>query len=77
TLLKVVAEADDAAENLMLVGHNPSTEMLIHLLTGKQETMPTAAVAEIDLDMKHWTEIRPGTGTVQSVMRPKDADASR
>jgi phosphohistidine phosphatase len=77
TLLNVIAEADNDTANLMLVGHNPGTESLIHLLTGKAETMPTAAIAEIDLNIKNWTDIRPGVGVLRSVLRPKDADAMR
>ena len=77
TLLTVVAGADDAAENLMLVGHNPGTETLIYLLTGKEEPMATAAIAEIDLDIGSWKSIRPAAGRLLTIMRPKDPDISR
>jgi phosphohistidine phosphatase len=43
-----LAELDDEADSVMLVGHNPALEMLIFDLTGEDVgKFPTAALAEI------------------------------
>jgi hypothetical protein len=34
--------------------------------------MPTAALAVIDLDIDDWASIKPGSGTLLEVIRPKD-----
>ena len=70
-LLQVIADADAKAESLMLVGHNPGLEGLIKLLTGEVQSMPTAALAVIDLDAKSWNEIAE-CGKLRTLIRPKD-----
>jgi len=72
TLLQVVAGIDDAFESAMLVGHNPGMEGFIRLTTGKPESMPTAALAVIDLEIDEWQQIAAGSGTLRKVIRPKD-----
>lgn len=72
TLRKVAAAIDDSFESAMLVGHNPGMEGFIRLLTGRLESMPTAALAVIDLDVAAWGEIEPESGTLRRVIRPKD-----
>ena len=56
----------------MIVGHNPGMEGFIRLLTGKMESMPTASLAIIDLDIARWEDIGSGHGTLRQVIRPKD-----
>src|SRR5690349_2238787 len=54
TLRLVASTIDDQFESAMMVGHNPGMEGFVHLLTGRLETMPTAALAVIDLDIQSW-----------------------
>ena len=56
----------------MIVGHNPGMEGFIRLLTGRLESMPTAALAIIDLDIASWSDINADRGTLRQVIRPKD-----
>ena len=72
TLLTIIAALDDAAGSALLVGHNPGMEGVIRLLTGRSETMPTAALAVIDLNIEHWNDLRSGCGTLVEVVRPKE-----
>ena len=72
TLIKVVSEADNRFNAVMIVGHNPGMEGLVHALTGKSERMPTAAVAVIDLDISDWSEVLDASGKLRELMRPKD-----
>ena len=80
-LLDIVRAADDDANSVLLVGHNPSMERLAAQLTiddkaglrGKLiEKFPTAALAEIELPIEHWRDVAGGTGRLVRFIRPKD-----
>ena len=49
-VLRTVRETN--ASTVMIVGHNPGLEELITQLTGEQEDLPTAALAQIGLPME-------------------------
>jgi phosphohistidine phosphatase len=71
--LSVVSELGDDAASLMVVGHNPDLEELVHLLTGESTTLPTAALARIELPIDSWSELAPGVrGRLAGVWRPKE-----
>jgi phosphohistidine phosphatase len=64
---------DTKAETVMIIGHNPGLEGLIARLTGEQHDMPTAALAQIELAIVRWCDLRLSTaGTLQALWRPKD-----
>lgn len=69
---QVVSEFSDAFDVVMIVGHNPGFEGFVSFLTGKQESMPTAAVAVIDLDIDNWSDVKNGEGDLIEVIRPKE-----
>lgn len=71
-LRQVVADVDDEFRSVMIVGHNPGMEGFIKYLTGRLESMPTAALAVIDLDIAAWSEIGGERGILRKVFRPKD-----
>jgi len=71
-LCQVVAELDDEYASAMLVGHNPGIEGFIRFLTARNESMPTAALAVIELDIDNWSEINDGRGELNRIFRPKD-----
>ena len=73
TLLQVTSEVDSKFQSIMLVGHNPGMEAFTRLLTGVSEEMPTAALAEIDLDIDAWNAIAGGSGKLVRIIRPKDS----
>ncbi len=60
------------ADTVLLVGHNPSIEEAVWMLTGRHERMPTAALARIEFDVDGWGELRATEGRLQSVWRPKE-----
>ena len=71
-LMKIAAEIDENFQSAMLVGHNPGLEGLITTLTGKTESLPTAALAIVDLDGDLWSEIDSPRGRLRLVIRPRD-----
>jgi phosphohistidine phosphatase len=49
-LLGVVQALPDDADTVLLVGHNPGIEELASLLTGESVSMPTSAIAVLQLN---------------------------
>ena len=86
TLMDVIHGAPDSADTLLLVGHNPGMEELVFLLVPDRENdlerdkveqkYPTAAVAEIRLDIDHWREASADSGHLIRFIRPRDLDAT-
>jgi phosphohistidine phosphatase len=81
TLLDIVQQADDGADRLLLVGHNPGLETLALRLAGPgslhdalAEKYPTATLAEIALPAQAWADVREGTGELRRFIRPRDLD---
>lgn len=72
SLRQVVSELDDSFDSAMVVGHNPGMEGFIRYLTGDLESMPTAAIAVIELEIDSWSKITGPCGKVAEVIRPKD-----
>lgn len=75
-LLSVIAEIDDRIKSVLIVGHNPGSEGLIQYLTGAIVSMPTAALAVIELDLKAWNSIGGMSGKLTDAIRPKDVAPS-
>jgi phosphohistidine phosphatase len=82
-LLDRIHQADDAAESLLVVAHNPGLEQLTLLLSGQAEDglldsvadkYPTAAVAVIRFDTDSWADVTEGRGTLTRFLRPRDLD---
>ncbi len=70
--LRLLREVDDACTSVLVVGHNPGMEELVLALTGEDETMPTAALARVDLPIDSWNGLRSGVrGRLVGVWRPK------
>lgn len=71
-LIEVVSEMPETSSRALLIGHNPSSEQFLQIITGAIEAMPTAALAVIDLEIGSWAEIAPSTGTLRRLFRPKE-----
>jgi phosphohistidine phosphatase len=83
-LLGILGRLPDAADRVLVVGHNPGLEQLAQLLCregdGKSlarmtEKFPTAALAEVELDIPRWWDIAPGRGRLRRFVAPKDLAA--
>lgn len=82
-LMTIARETNDAVDRLLLVGHNPGFHMLALMLTGDSDDplrvelaakYPTGALAEIELPIAHWRDLRGGGGRLTRFIRPRDLD---
>jgi phosphohistidine phosphatase len=71
TVLRTVRET--TARTLMIVGHNPGLEELVAQLTGEEQDLPTAALAQIVLPIDRWRDLNMSTrGTLVALWRPRE-----
>ncbi len=72
--LKALAALEGDYPTVMVVGHNPGLEELVHQLTGEYRPMPTAGLAHVRLPIRAWPEAaRPPRGELVSLWRAKDS----
>ncbi|VAX09941.1 hypothetical protein MNBD_GAMMA26-1479 [hydrothermal vent metagenome] len=76
-LLNVLGNQPQDANRVLLVGHNPGMEELVHYLWGDavqlppdENLMPTATLAHLSLP-DDWTALEYGCGQFQSIIRPR------
>jgi phosphohistidine phosphatase len=68
----------DQADCVLLIGHNPGLEGLLQILTGKVESLPTAAIASLSLPINSWKEINDDThAKLNDLWRPKEIERSK
>lgn len=71
--IQALRELPDMYERVMVVGHNPGLEELIAMLTDSWESMPTAALAQLSLDVASWSDVGyDPVGKLIKVWRPKE-----
>ncbi len=71
-LLDVLSKVDDNNTTLFMFGHNPAFTVLANLLGDKFiDNMPTCAVAEFELSINLWKEVRAECGKLVSFEYPK------
>ncbi|MCU0305318.1 MAG: histidine phosphatase family protein [Thermoanaerobaculales bacterium] len=59
----IAAAADQTADRILVVGHEPTWSELVSVLTGGSRiAMPTGAVACVAVDGEGWSELGPGRG---------------
>lgn len=86
-ILKLVQEAGEDASTLMLIGHNPGTEILAAVLARTpadkderkrlntlKEKYPTAALAVLEFDTGQWCDVAVASGALTAFVRPKDLE---
>ena len=72
-ILSVLRTVPRNAETVMIVGHNPGLEELVEQLTGEQQDLPTAALAQIGLPIDQWCDLKLSTrGTLVGLWRPEE-----
>jgi phosphohistidine phosphatase len=73
TYLDWARRADNEANTVMLVGHNPDIAELVSNLSESEERMPTAAIAAFRFKVADWSEITLNSQRDRvAVWRPKE-----
>jgi len=71
--LETIRQLPDTHQCVMLVGHNPSMEELVEILTGEYQRFPTAALAQVELPIDQWGEFDEDIeGRLVNLWRPKE-----
>ncbi len=76
TLVAVVRALPDAADSIVLVGHNPGFEELTAALAGVDEDevrLPTAGLARLECDLARWNDLRPGSCRLRDITAPRSS----
>ncbi len=86
TLLDVLREVDDAHDVVLMVGHNPGMEDVVFDLVADDgrsplreivlDKYPTAALAELVMDIGSWADIAKNSAHLKRFIRPRDLDAT-
>jgi phosphohistidine phosphatase len=64
---------DDKADTVLVVGHNPGLETLLQVLTDKVESLPTGAIAYLELPIRTWKALNLDViAELEKVWRPRD-----
>jgi phosphohistidine phosphatase len=84
TLMDVLRDQSDEHRSVLMVGHNPGLEDLVldlcpddgtsPLRASVWEKYPTAAIARMELNVNHWSELERGLGHLTHFIRPRDLD---
>ncbi len=68
-------------DHIMLIGHNPTMEMLAAHLAGQGDAealdkmevkYPTCALAELEFDIGSWTDVREAGGFLRRFIVPRE-----
>jgi len=63
-------------ERVMVIGHNPGLESLLPLLADQVESLPTAAIAYLNLPIDSWKALNKKTkAELIEIWRPKDLES--
>jgi len=69
-ILQLIANIANNGNTVLLVGHNPGMEELVRLLTDRSETISTCTLAKITFATGELTQLAPGTGVLEQLVRP-------
>jgi len=56
--LDVLRRLQDDVDVALVIGHNPELQYLIEVLTGENEHLPTAAIAQIRASVEQWADLQ-------------------
>lgn len=71
--VKEIHKIPDDVQVLLIIGHSPSLDSLLQMLSRKVETLSTSALAQVSLPIDAWKEFSLETqGELVNFWRPKD-----
>lgn len=73
-IIEIIKKAEKQHNRIMVVGHNPTLESLVSVLTENNtyESMPTAAIASINFNIDDWSELQKNSGKLEWLLIPKE-----
>ena len=75
TYLEQVSYLPNNVETVLVIGHNPTMESLVYLLSGESVSMPTAAIAVIQLPIDTWSnQVTSASANLVKHVFPKSLD---
>jgi phosphohistidine phosphatase len=72
--IDTIRKIPDQFVSAMVVGHNPTLEILVSELTSKGEInikLPTAGLVNLSFAVENWRDIEPGTAILNWMVVPK------
>jgi phosphohistidine phosphatase len=77
-LLDVIQGLDDAADLVLIVGHNSETTVLANILGNLDiDNIPTCGVVSLDFSVRSWRKIGPGQGALVFFAYPRKGGMER
>jgi phosphohistidine phosphatase len=71
--VRQLQQLPDSEQAVLVVGHNPTLEELLEQLTGQHNSLPTAALAVVDMPIDRWQDLASApAGRLRTLWRPKD-----
>lgn len=68
-----IQQLDDEASVVLVIGHNPALETLLQMISGKVESLPTGAIAQLRLPIDRWEAFNlEMPAELVAFWRPKD-----
>lgn len=72
-ILSAITDHATDQKSVLVIGHNPGSEALLQILTGKVESLPTASIAYLTAKIDKWKDInRCEDVKLKKLWRPKD-----
>ena len=72
-ILSVIIDHAKNQKTILVIGHNPGSEALLQILTGKVESLPTASIAYLTAKIDKWKDIAKCKNVkLKKLWRPKD-----
>jgi phosphohistidine phosphatase len=80
-LLEILRDQPTTVQHVILVGHNPGLSMLISGLCSGDDArlnlhLPTGGVAQIQLEVARWRQVRWGSGILRFLISPRSIKKS-
>ena len=70
---KALLALSDDIDHVLVVGHNPGLETVLQILSGKVESLPTGAIAYLQVPIRTWKALSTEIDAhLVKIWRPKD-----
>ncbi|MFO7789449.1 MAG: SixA phosphatase family protein [Bacteroidota bacterium] len=73
TYFNIIHEMENNFDNIYVVSHNPGTTYIVNRMSDTRiDHMPTCGIAQIEFDVKSWSEIMDKSGKLIRFDKPKN-----